>query len=339
MKKRRKNTVAKNVIIVVSIILLLLLIVFIVSRFDRPPETEPGKSEIGTDTSKAYNFWDIFKPKTETTLPETEILIITTTAETEEELADNEWALFLVNNENPLPEDYDKTLENDIGLTLVFRDYRDNFLDSRAAPYLERLMADSKEDGVDLYIISTYRTQEYQKTNLENSISDRMAEGMDYETAYADAIESVAIPGKSEHNAGLAVDLMTPSYTSMDDDGFKNTPEYEWLIENAHKYGFILRYPEGKQDITGIIYEPWHYRFVGVYYATAIRESGLTLEEYFEQNDWVDENGKATEHLGPMEKTISTGADADSVEETAITLPPDAVTVTVISDAEPISAD
>jgi D-alanyl-D-alanine carboxypeptidase len=335
MKRRRNNTIVKNVLIVVLTIITLLLIVFIVSLFDSPPESESGVSEAGTTASKSENFWDIFKGKTETTPPETEILIITTTAaETEEELADNEWALFLVNNENPLPTDYDETLENDIGLTLVFRDYRDNFLDSRAAPYLDRLMTDSKEDGVDLYIISTYRTQEYQQINLDNSINDRMATGMDYDAAYADATASVAIPGKSEHNAALAVDLMTPTYTSMDDDGFKNTPEYEWLIANAHKYGFILRYPEGKQDITGIIYEPWHYRFVGVYHATKIMESGLTLEEYFTENGWVDDEGKATEHLGPME----VAATVDE-PETKITLPPDAVTVTVMSDAEPISAD
>jgi D-alanyl-D-alanine carboxypeptidase len=343
MKRSRKNTVAKNVIIVVLAILTLLLIVFIVSLFDNPPESEsePGSNSnvSGASTSKTEDFWDIFKAKTETTPPETEILIITTTAaETEAELADNEWALFLVNNENPIPTNYDEILEDDIGLTLVFRDYRDYYLDSRAAPYLERLLADSKEDGVDLYIMSTYRTQEYQQQNLDNSISDRMAGGMDYEAAYADAITNVAIPGKSEHNAGLAIDIMTPSYTSMDDDGFKNTPEYEWLIANAHKYGFILRYPEGKQDITGIIYEPWHYRFVGVYHATKIMESGLTLEEYFAENGWVDDEGKATEHLGPMEVTESVdGSNAGALAP--ITLPPDAVTVTVMSDAEPISAD
>jgi D-alanyl-D-alanine carboxypeptidase len=339
MKRRIKNTVAKNVIIVVLIILILLLVVFIVSLFDSPPksESEPGVS--GASTSKSENFWDIFKDKTETPPPETEILIITTTtAETEEELADNEWALFLVNNENPIPTNYDEILEDDIGLTLVFRDYRDYYLDSRAAPYLERLLADSKEDGVDLYIMSTYRTQEYQQQNLDNSVSDRMANGMDYEAAYADAITNVAIPGKSEHNAGLAIDIMTPSYTSMDDDGFKNTLEYEWLIDNAHKYGFILRYPEGKQDITGIIYEPWHYRFVGVYHATKIMESGLTLEEYFVRNGWVDDEGKATEHLGPMEAVAAADVESDD-NSPAITLPPDAVTVTVMSDAEPISAE
>jgi D-alanyl-D-alanine carboxypeptidase len=240
--------------------------------------------------------------------------------------------MFLVNNQNPLPDDYDDTLDRDIGMTLVYEDYRDYYMDSRAAPYLTQMLADSVEDGVDLYIVSTYRTQEYQQQNLDNSVQDRINQGMDYDAAYADAIESVALPGCSEHNAGLAADIMTPTYTSMDDDGFKNTPEYEWLSENAHKYGFILRYPEGKQDVTGIIYEPWHYRFVGVYFATKIKESGLTLEEYFEENGWTDTDGKATSYLGPFEPSPDDSPDAITVDA-----PPDPNVSTVTANTD--SAD
>jgi D-alanyl-D-alanine carboxypeptidase len=325
--KRRKSIAARTVTYVVLILLLFLLIVFIVSRFDKPPADETTPSQTASTPTNSVVTTGGTASGTEKT---DEILIITTAEETEgtDELADNEWALYLVNNQNGLPEDYDSTLEDEIGLTLVFSDYRDYYFDSRAAPYLIKMLEDSAEDGVNLYIVSTYRTQEYQQNNLDSSVADRMNGGMDYDTAYADALESVALPGHSEHNAGLAADIMTPTYTSMDDDGFKDTDEYEWLIKNAHKYGFILRYPEGKKDVTGIIYEPWHYRFVGVYHATKIAESGLALEEYYAENGWVDDEGKATKHLGPIEDSVPAGN-----ESPAVTLSPDMITVTVNSDS------
>jgi D-alanyl-D-alanine carboxypeptidase len=326
MKRRKQKSIAiRTVTYVVLILLLFLLIVFIVSRFDKPPADEAKQSQTVITPANSV----VITGDTIAAGSEGEIVIITE-AETEgtDELADNEWALYLVNNQNGLPGDYDSTLEDEIGLTLVFSDYRDYYFDSRAAPYLIKMLEDSAEDGVNLYVVSTYRTQEYQQNNLDSSVAERMNEGMDYDTAYADALESVALPGHSEHNAGLAADIMTPSYTSMADDGFKDTDEYEWLMENAHKYGFILRYPDGKKDVTGIIYEPWHYRFVGVYHAAKIAESGLALEEYFAGNGWVDENGKATFHLGPNEESVQ--ADNGSP---AVTLSPDMITVTVNSDS------
>jgi D-alanyl-D-alanine carboxypeptidase len=314
---RRRNKKARNAVIyIVLILLLLLLIVFIISLFDKPQEAK-GDTEKGLQTGSGASATGAGSISTSQT--------VVTEAD---EMADNAWAMFLVNNNNPLPADYDDTLENDIGLTLVFKDYRDYFMDSRAAPYVMQMVEDAAEDGVDLYIVSTYRTQEYQQNNLDESIKDRMNQGMDYETAYADALESVMMPGRSEHNAGIAADIMTHSYTSMEDDGFKDTDAYRWLSENAHKYGFILRYPEGKTDITGIIYEPWHYRFLGVYYATKVRESRLTLEEYFDENGWVDDNGTATAHLGPAEKEEQKAPEKPSEN----TLPPDAITVTVNSE-------
>jgi D-alanyl-D-alanine carboxypeptidase len=325
---KRKKSISKNpVAYIVLIIVLLLLIVFIVSRFDKPSEDVPGSAFDSTGVTSADSGDNAVTP-TADRLTDT-INIITQATEETIEAADNEWALFLLNNNNPLPEDYDSRLENDIGMTLVFEDYRDYYMDSRAAPYIMKMVEDATEDGVDLYIVSTYRTQEYQQMNLDSSVAERMSNGMDYDTAYADTLESVALPGRSEHNAGIAADIMTPSYTSMADDGFKNTKEYEWLSENAQKYGFILRYPEGKKDVTGIIYEPWHYRFVGVYYATKIKESGLTLEEFFGENGWLDENGTAIKHQGPIAFV------PEIKEDPEITLPPDAITVTVNTETGP----
>ena len=122
---------------------------------------------------------------------------------------------------------------------------------------------------------------------------------------------------------------MSDEYTSMDDDGFKNTKAYEWLSQHAAEYGFILRYPEGKEAETGIIYEPWHYRFVGIYYANEIKNSGLCLEEYFESKGWLDENGKAIKMTGPVEEPAETTVTA-APAETAPTEPQSEQQVSII---------
>ena len=232
----------------------------------------------------------------------TTVSAVTTSAVTEpeeDENIDNKWAMFLVNKNNPLPKDYDNMIETEV----VFESWREYYLDVRAADYLERMIDDAKEDGIDLLVVSAYRTIEYQQQNFDNSVQDRMDNrGMTYDEAYADTLAEVALPGESEHNAGLALDIMCEEYQSMDDDGFENTDAFRWLNEHAAEYGFILRYPKGKQDVTGIIYEPWHYRFVGLYYANEIKNSGLCLEEYFEKQGWLDENGKAVKMRGPFEE-------------------------------------
>ena len=112
-----------------------------------------------------------------------------------------------------------------------------------------------------------------------------MREGLSREEATAQAGAVVAVPGTSEHQTGLAVDLVDKSYQHLD-DAQASTEVQQWLMENSWKYGFILRYPEEKSDVTGIIYEPWHYRYVGGPAAREMRELGLCLEEYIE---WLDE--------------------------------------------------
>jgi D-alanyl-D-alanine carboxypeptidase len=305
-----------------------LAVVFIVSLFDNPPKSDDKPPEASEKVNEISS--DVTSNKSgSTTSADTvsgdENTVNTTPAPLDDNI-DNEWAMYLVNSKNPLPADYDDRLET----TIVYTDTRDYYLDNRAAPYLLELIDDAAADGVDLLVVSTYRSQEYQKGNFERSVADRMANGMDYDTAYADTLLQVTLPGYSEHNAGLAADIMSPEYTSMDDDGFKNTEAFAWLSENAADYGFILRYPENKQDITGIIYEPWHYRFVGVYYAKEITERGITLEEYFAENGWLDESGKAIYHLGPIGE-VPEGAEQNYPEPD-----PNAITVTVATASDPI---
>lgn len=215
---------------------------------------------------------------------------------------DNEWAMFLVNNQNPLPDNYDSIIDT----TLVYTSWREYYMDSRMADYMKRMIEDAAADGINLEIVSAYRTIEYQQQNFDNSYQQRLDSGMTEEEAYADTAREVALPGKSEHNAGLSADIMSNEYTSMDDDGFKDTEAFAWLSEHAADYGFILRYPENKYEYTNIIFEPWHYRFVGVYYAHEIKESGLCMEEYFEKNGWLDENGTAIKMTGPVKPAEET---------------------------------
>ncbi len=128
----------------------------------------------------------------------------------------------------------------------------------------------AKKDGLHFYIASPYRSYSYQQTLYNNYVK---SDGKKNADTYS------ARPGYSEHQTGLAVDLMATGTTTLNE--FGGTKEYEWLIKNAHKYGFILRYPKDKEDITGYIYEPWHYRYLGVDIATKVYESGLTYDEYY----------------------------------------------------------
>ena len=183
--------------------------------------------------------------------------------------------LMIVNPWNPVPEGYEPELAE------VWNPYRQSMylVDARCAEALTQMMEDCRAAGRTPWICSAYRTQEYQQGLFDNKIQRLIWEGVSAEEAPAVAAESVALPGTSEHQLGLAVDLIDEFYANLDETQ-ERTMTQRWLIENCWRYGFILRYPNGTSDITGIIYEPWHYRYVGEQYAQEITESGLTLEEY-----------------------------------------------------------
>ena len=284
-------------LLIISVLLILLAFVLTNFAFKR----DGGEQESATETVS-------------TTVPtETEI-----ESEEEEDLdADNKWAMFLVNKQNPLPDDYDNMIETE----LVYEGDKDGYIDKRAASYVKNMFAAAKEDGIDLWVISSYRTIDYQQQNFDRSVQQRMDNGMTYDDAYADTLREVAMPGESEHNAGLAMDIMSIEYTSMDDAGFENTKAFEWLDKHAAEYGFILRFPKDKESITEIIYEPWHYRFVGVYYANEIKKSGLCLEEYFAERGWTDEDGKAVKMRGPFEEEEKQPDETTVTEPTVSTEP------------------
>ena len=134
--------------------------------------------------------------------------------------------------------------------------------------------------GTDVTVTSAYRNYNYQKQLFDNKLS-YYRQYYDYDTAYAKTATENAIPGTSEHQSGLCADLHNLPSASQ---AFESKAAYNWLVTHCADFGFILRYPKDKQDITKIIYEPWHYRFVGRYHAQKIMRSGLSLEEYCAEN-------------------------------------------------------
>jgi D-alanyl-D-alanine carboxypeptidase len=182
---------------------------------------------------------------------------------------DTSWALWLINAKNPLPHDYVPSL------TSIGSHNGDNReLDSRAAPFALSMISAAEGDGVALHVVSSYRRITTQETNFRSWFDGLVSLGHSRKRAFDLTAKEIAIPGTSEHNAGLAIDF------NMINESFDQTDAFKWLNDNAHKHGFIQRYPKGTTDITGIIYEPWHWRFVGIPAAEEIKESGLTLEEF-----------------------------------------------------------
>lgn len=182
----------------------------------------------------------------------------------------DDWRLTLVNRDNFLPEDYaieTVTLTN--GLQV----------DRRCYPDLQEMIDACREAGLTPVICSAYRPHETQKTLFQNKVNALRAQGYSEEEAEAEAGTVVAIPGTSEHELGLALDIVDMNYQTLD-DAQEDTRVQKWLMEHSWEYGFILRYPTDKSAVTGIIYEPWHYRYVGRENAAEIHARGVCLEEY-----------------------------------------------------------
>lgn len=184
----------------------------------------------------------------------------------------SDWKLLLVNSWNELPDDFTVELKRLNG---------GHAIDERAYPDLQAMMDDARAEGLSPVICSSYRTEKTQEALYENKVNRLLAKGYSQKDAETEAGKWVAVPGTSEHQAGLALDIVAESYRVLDEEQEK-TAEQMWLMENAYKYGFILRYPREKSDITGIYYEPWHYRYVGKEAAIEIYKKGLCLEEYLE---------------------------------------------------------
>lgn len=184
------------------------------------------------------------------------------------------WKLTLVNKWNPMED----------GCKPAVAEIENNYyFDARAVGYLQEMLADGRREGLDFWICSAYRTIEKQRDLFEDKVRRVTAEtGLTGDAAREKAGTEVAFPGTSEHNLGLAVDIVARDYQILDEKQAR-TEEAQWLKENCWKYGFILRYPTDKTEETGIIFEPWHYRYVGEKAAKEIMEQGICLEEYLDR--------------------------------------------------------
>ena len=181
-----------------------------------------------------------------------------------------DWQILLVNPWNEMPEDYEVTLK-------ALSD--GNKVDERAYDDLTAMLEACREAGLRPKICSSYRTMSKQTYLYNNKITRLRNAGYSRKAAEAEAGRWVARPGTSEHQLGLAVDIVSQSYQALTKKQ-EQTKEQKWLMEHCWEYGFILRYPNDKSEITGIGYEPWHYRYVGRDVALDIRDSGLCMEEY-----------------------------------------------------------
>ena len=183
----------------------------------------------------------------------------------------DDWRLILANKNSPLPEGYAPEL-----VTLADSSLQ---MQTEAAAAFDEMRQAANATGLHLMACSTYRSVERQTELYDAEVQKWIGKGYAEADAREKAATVVMIPGCSEHNTGLAVDVGSVTNQRVEED-FEDEPEFDWLQEHAAEYGFILRYPSDKQAITGVSYEPWHYRYVGVENAKAIKESGLCLEEY-----------------------------------------------------------
>lgn len=189
------------------------------------------------------------------------------------EFSADDWRLFLVNKNYPIPEDYSFTLTTITGTMQC---------DERIFADLLLMLRAAQNDRINLIICSAYRPYDRQVTIFDRHVRAYMNKGLNYVDAYKLSSQVVAIPGTSEHQIGLALDIYTASHLSLDHE-FGETEAGKWLNAHCAEYGFILRYPKGKEAITSIVYEPWHFRYVGREAARIIMSEGITLEEFLEK--------------------------------------------------------
>ena len=185
---------------------------------------------------------------------------------------EGDWRLVLVNKTHRLASN----------MEIETRQIQGEEVDARIYDSLVQMLEDGERDSDREFLVcSGYRSVDLQEELFENKIQRVMASdaSLTYDEAYEIAATVVAIPGASEHNTGLTVDICAVDFQMLIEE-YEETDEAQWLRENCYRYGFILRYPKGKEDVTGIIYEPWHFRYVGVEAATEIMQQGITLEEY-----------------------------------------------------------
>lgn len=228
---------------------------------------EDFEEEVFEEGENKYSVDEILKNS------KTQLMIQSGNENTEEhKFSKDDWNLLLVNKQHPVPEGHTFELGTIAGSMKC---------DARILPELFAMLQAARDEGIYLAVCSPYRDIERQQNLFERKIKTHMSNGYSYMEAYKKASQIVTVPGASEHQIGLALDIISNDYTVLN-EGFEKTSAGKWLKKHCKDYGFILRYPRGKEYITGIDYEPWHFRYVGKEVATIIMDNEITLEEFVE---------------------------------------------------------
>ena len=197
-------------------------------------------------------------------------------ASDEKAFRSDDWRLVLVNKQHPIPDDYELKLGS-------IKTSRGSMkCDRRIIADLEKMIEDARKDGINLVICSPYRPSTRQKYLFNKKVKVYVKSGNSYMDSYYLSAQAVNIPGSSEHEIGLALEIVSDRYSGLN-EGFADTDAGKWLAKHCMEYGFVLRYPKGKESITGIEYEPWHFRYVGKEAAEYMSSENICLEEFKEQ--------------------------------------------------------
>lgn len=265
MKEIKENEI-KNIIntsICILLSILIVLVLAIVYKYVTYQKEVQASLEVSANVEELYNATNIEQSdkKEEENAKKKEIDSNT-----------SDWELVLVNKEHKIPEGYTVELEK------VETTHK---IDKRVAEALKQMLSDARKEGLSPIICSSYRTREKQTQLYNNKVKEYKRFGYSSDEAKNLASYWVAIPGTGEHETGLAVDIVSKKYQMLDEKQ-EETDVQKWLMENSYKYGFTLRYPTDKKEITMINYEPWHYRYVGIDNATYMKEHDMCLEEYID---------------------------------------------------------
>lgn len=273
ISKRALRT--KIILLAILAVIMIPLIILYKSVGDTTPKIklyDRNQTENSSENQEAQSTEPQTEPQTEPVNEVPQAVPETKTAEknpaTVIPITDAEkWNLAIINTKYPLPDSYAPTLSNAISGSNIQ-------LDSRVSERYAEMYAAAKLSGCVLTPYSGYHSYALQETTYNRKVNFYINQGISAEEANQKASAQVLPAGCSEHNAGLAIDIVSAS------SDFINTKEYKWLCENAHNYGFILRYPEDKTAITGMNFEPWHWRYVGTQAAKEMKENNQCLEEY-----------------------------------------------------------
>ena len=247
----------------IILMILVVLILTIVYKYITYKKEVQAALETSVNIEELYNT---------TKAKEAEIIEEENKKEKDIDSSTSDWELLLVNKNHNVPEGYSVELEEA---------EEGHQVDRRIAESLKQMLSDARKEGLSPLICSSYRTNDKQQKLYNNKVREYERWGCSSEEAEELASYWVAIPGTGEHETGLAVDIVSRDYQILDEKQ-EQTDVQKWLIENSYKYGFALRYPTDKKDITMINYEPWHYRYVGIDNATYMKEHDLCLEEYID---------------------------------------------------------